>query len=151
MKNVLVLTSAVLVLGTSAGVAQTTIVTQPPAQATQVQTDPDTTGGGAVGGATTGAVAGGIVGGPVGAAVGGLAGAVVGDVTEDASVPPETRTYVLENKIQSVTLDDLSVGAAVPTSVQLQQIPDSQYQYVYVQEQPVIVEPQTRKIIYVVR
>jgi len=151
MKNVLVLTSVALCLGAGATSAQTTIITQPTTEATEVQTDQDTTGGGAVGGAATGAVAGAVVGGPVGAVVGGLAGAVTGDITEDAAVPPETRTYVMENRVEPVTIDNVAVGTAVPTSVQLQQIPDSEYQYVYVGEQPVIVEPQTRKIIYIVK
>lgn len=148
MKNTVAVSAAALILSAGAPFAQT-IVTQPSVEATEVQTDPQTTGSGAVGGATTGAVAGGIVGGPVGAAVGGLAGAALGDATEDA-LTPETRTYVIEHRVDSVTLDNVAVDTVVPETIQLQPIPDTQYQYVYVDDQPVIVEPQTRKIIHIV-
>lgn len=157
MQNAFLFSATAVLLSVGAATAQTTtvvtpgqpvVVTQP--QVTHVETtDPATTGGGAMGGATTGAVAGAVVGGPVGAAVGGIAGAIVGDATEDA-VTPETRTYVLENKVQSVTLSDVAVGSALPETVPVQPIPNSQYQYVYVDDQPVIVEPQTRKVLYIV-
>ncbi|RDW14139.1 hypothetical protein [Paracoccus thiocyanatus] len=64
MKNTVAVSAAALILSAGATFAQTTIVTQPSVEATEVQTDPQTTGSGAVGGATTGAVAGGIVGRP---------------------------------------------------------------------------------------
>lgn len=159
MKHFLSLSAAAAFGLAGAAYAQTTVVTtpsepvvvmQPPVQATEVQTDSETSGGGAIGGATTGAVAGAMVGGPVGAAVGGLAGAVVGDATEDA-VTPDQRTYVMENRVQSVTVDGLAVGTTIPQTVQVQPIPQSQYQYVYVDDQPVIVDPATRKVIYIVK
>ncbi|RDW14140.1 hypothetical protein DIE28_04150 [Paracoccus thiocyanatus] len=82
--------------------------------------------------------------------MGGLAGAALGDATEDA-MTPETRTYVIEHRVDSVTLDNVEVDTVVPETIQLQPIPDTQYQYVYVDDQPVIVEPQTRKIIHIVK
>lgn len=157
MKTMLTMT-AVTSFVASAAFAQTTIVTQPdpvvvPAPSTTtvqtIESDPGTTGGGATGGAASGAIAGAVVGGPIGAAVGGIAGAVIGDVSEDA-LTPETRTYILENRTESVVLDgDVSVGTALPQNVQVQTIPNSEYQYVYVNERPVVVDPQTRQVIYV--
>ena len=150
MKSILTATSigAALIAGTA--FAQTTVVTETTPTVTEVQTDSPTTGGGATGGAASGAIAGAAVGGPVGAAVGAVAGAVIGDVSEDA-LTPETRTYVLEHKTESVVIDgDVAVGTAVPEAVQIQTIPDAQYGYVYVQDRPVLVDPQNRQIIQIV-
>lgn len=149
MKTLLTMT-AVATLAAGAGFAETTIVqTQPSTTVTQVETDPNTTGSGALGGAATGAVAGAAIGGPVGAAIGGVAGAVMGDVSEDA-MTPETRTYIMENRTESVVLDsDLAVGTVVPETAPIQTVPNSNVQYVYVNDRPVVVEPETRKVIYI--
>ncbi|WP_347139680.1 DUF1236 domain-containing protein [Paracoccus sp. SSK6] len=148
MKTILTMTAAAT-LAAGAAFAQTTVVTTPSTTVQEVQTDPNTTGGGAAGGAASGAIAGAVVGGPVGAAVGGIAGAVLGDVSEDA-LTPETRTYVLENKTESVVIDGgVAVGTAIPQTATIQTIPNSQYQYVYVNDRPVLVDPQTRQVIYV--
>ena len=81
--------------------------------------------------------------------VGAFAGAVIGDVSEDA-LTPETQTYVLEHKTESVVLDgNVAVGTAIPETVQIQTIPDGQYGYVYVQDRPVLVDPQNRQIIHI--
>lgn len=156
MKTMLGLTAAAT-LAAGAALAQTTVVTDPnPVVVTtptttvqEVQTDPRTTGGGAMGGAASGAIAGAVVGGPVGAAVGGLAGAVLGDVSEDA-LTPETRTYIMEHRTESVVLDGgATVGAVLPETAPVQALPDTEYQYVYVNDRPVLVEPGTRKIIHI--
>lgn len=126
------------------------IVTTPSTTVETVETDPATTGGGAAGGAASGAIAGAVVGGPVGAAIGGLAGAVMGDISEDA-LTPATRTYIIENRTESVVIDgDTTVGTVLPQDVQVQAIPDSEYSYVYVNDRPVLVEPATRRVIYVI-
>ncbi len=110
-----------------------------------------TTGGGAVAGATTGAVAGALIAGPVGAVVGGVAGAATGGIAEEV-LTPDARTYVLENRVDPVYLDgEVVVGAQVPDTVEIREIPNYEYRYVYVNQQPVIVEPDTRRIVYVVR
>ncbi len=110
-----------------------------------------TTGGGAVAGATTGAVAGALIAGPIGAVVGGVAGAATGDIAEDV-LTPDARTYVLENRVDPVYLDgEVVVGAQIPDTVEIREIPDYEYRYVYVNQQPVIVEPSSRRIVYVVR
>ena len=99
--------------------------------------------------AITGAIAGAVVGGPVVAVIGAAAGAVAGDISEDA-LTPETETYVLENRTQSVILEsDVVVGAQVPETVEVHTIPNSQYSYVYVDDRPVLVEPQSRQIVYI--
>lgn len=155
MKNLMTL-SVAATLAAGAAFAQTTIVTDPNAAVvttpsttvTTTETDPATTGGGAMGGAASGAIAGAVVGGPVGAVVGGMAGAVMGDVSEDV-LTPETRTYVMENRTESVMIDGVAVGAVVPETAPVQVLPNTQYQYVYVNDRPVLVEPETRKIVYI--
>lgn len=108
---------------------------------------------GAITGAATGAVAGAIIAGPVGAAVGGGAGFVAGGAAGQAIDPPaRVRTYVSSNQVDPVFLDgEVVVGAGLPETVVLREIPDYEYRYVYVNNQPVLVEPQSRRIVYVMR
>ncbi len=111
-------------------------------------------GGGAVVGGATGAVAGALIGGPIGAAVGGVAGAALGGAAEGAASPPPEKvvSYVRSNQVQPVYLDgEVVVGASLPESVVLNEVPDYEYRYVYVNGQPVLVEPGSRRIVYVVR
>lgn len=111
-------------------------------------------GGGAIAGGATGAVAGALIGGPIGAVVGGVAGAAVGGTAEGLSSPPPDQviTYVRSNQAQPVYLDgEVVVGASLPETVALSEVPDYEYRYVYVNGQPVLVEPQSRRIVYVVR
>ncbi|MHA6687107.1 DUF1236 domain-containing protein [Mesorhizobium sp. A556] len=42
-------------------------------------------------------------------------------------------------------------GATLPDTVVLGDIPDYEYRYVNVNGQPVLVEPQSRRIVYVMR
>ena len=67
--------------------------------------------------------------------------------------PPErVRTYVTTNRVEPVYLDgEVVVGAGLPETVVLREIPDYEYRYVYVNGQPVLVEPCTRRIVYVMR
>jgi uncharacterized protein YraI len=108
---------------------------------------------GGVAGAATGAIAGAIIAGPVGAAVGGIAGAAGGSMTGAAITPaPEVRTYIEQNPADPVYLDgEVVVGASLPETVEVREIPDYGYRYVYVNGQPVLVEPETRRIVYIVR
>lgn len=105
-----------------------------------------TTTTGAVGGAVTGAV----VGGPVGAVVGGVAGATIGAAVEP---PPEVHTYVMEEEAPSVTVRErVVVGQPLPASVELRTIPNhTEYRYAVVNNERVIVEPRSRKVIKIVR
>ena len=133
------------------------VVTERPADSgIQIVEAPADTGGGdagAVAGGVTGAVAGAIVGGPVGAVVGGAAGVVAGGATGTVIDPPaEVRTYVTSNQVDPVYLEgEVVVGASLPETVQLREIPDYEYRYVYVNGQPVLVEPSSRQIVYVMR
>lgn len=134
---------------------QSVVLTERPAEAVPVVTyEQPQGGGGAVAGAASGAVAGAIIGGPLGAAIGGVAGAAVGGTAEGLSSPPpdSVRTYVQSNQLDPVYLDgEVVVGAALPETVVLGEVPDYEYRYVYVNGQPVLVEPDTRRIVYVVR
>ena len=116
--------------------------------------------GGAAGvatGAATGAIAGALIGGPIGAAIGGVAGAATGGITGSAvgavvEPPQEVRTYVTSNQGNPVYLDgEVVVGAGLPETVQLQPIPNYQYNYVYVNGVPVLVDPANRQIVHIVR
>jgi uncharacterized protein YraI len=133
------------------------VVTERPANSGVriVEAPVDVDGGatGAVTGGVTGAVAGAIIGGPVGAAVGGGAGFVAGGVAGQAIDPPaRVRTYVRSNEIEPVYLDgEVVVGAGLPETVELREIPDYEYRYAYVNSQRVLVEPGTRRIVYVMR
>ena len=109
---------------------------------------------GAVTGAAGGAVAGAVVGGPVGAVVGGATGAVVGDaLTPDERV--RVRHYVMARRAPSIRVrEDVRVGYRVPPRVTVYSVPRevgvrSQYGYTYINERPVVVEPRTRRVVYV--
>ncbi|WP_028748866.1 DUF1236 domain-containing protein [Rhizobium mesoamericanum] len=69
----------------------------------------------------------------------------------EAISPPETvTTYVQTNPAHTVRLrGDVVVGAAVPEDVTFQEIPDYQYRYVRINDRPVLVDPGTRRIVYV--
>lgn len=118
--------------------------------------DPDADGGtkGAVGGVAVGAITGAIVGGPIGAVVGGAAGGVAGGAVGQAIDPPNdrVRTYVTTERAEPVYLDgEVVVGATLPESVAMREIPDYEYRYVNVNGQVVLVEPSSRHIVYIVR
>ena len=133
------------------------VVTERPANSGVriVEAPADVDGGatGAITGGVTGAIAGAIDGGPAGAAVGGGAGFVAGGAAGQAIDPPErVRTYVTANQVEPVFLDgEVVVGASLPETVVLRDIPDYEYRYVHVNNQPVLVEPSTRRIVYVMR
>lgn len=115
---------------------------------------PSASGGGAVTGAAAGAVVGALVAGPVGAAVGTVAGAATGGITEGALADPEPelRQYVVEHQVDPVYLEgEVVVGAGVPEPVQIYEIPDYEYRYAYINGVPVVIEPQSRRIVHIVR
>ncbi len=107
--------------------------------------NPDAT----VGGAAAGAVAGAVVGGPVGALIGAAIGMSAGD-----AITPEKRvtTYVRSNPVDPVYLDgEVVVGAGIPETVTLSEVPDSEYYYAYVNGVPVLVEREQRRVVHIVR
>jgi len=130
------------------------IVTEQPTGSVRVRR-PATPGqaAGVVTGGAAGAVTGAIVGGPAGAAIGGVAGVIAGGTTGTVLDPPaRVRTYVSSNRMRPVYLDgEVAVGSTLPDTVELREVPDYEYRYVYVNERPVLVEPRSRRIVYVVR
>lgn len=105
-----------------------------------------------VNGAAGGAVTGAIVGGPVGAAVGGVAGAIVGTVIDPP--PQKVVTYVREAPAPSarvVVKEKVVVGQPLPQTVVITPVPDNpKYSYAIVNDERVIVEPSSRKVIQVI-
>lgn len=66
--------------------------------------------------------------------------------------PPAVGSYVTANAAPSVTYPgEIVVGAALPQTVVLNNVPDYRYQYVYVNDTAVLVDPLTRRIVYVFR
>lgn len=104
---------------------------------------------GTVTGAAGGAVTGAIVGGPVGAAVGGVVGAIAG--TAVAPPPERVVTYVQQQPVpaQPVVIEQqVAVGQPLPQQVVLTPIPDQPtYAYAVVNNQRVIVDPQTYVVV----
>jgi hypothetical protein len=106
--------------------------------------------GNTVGGAVGGAVVGGVVGGPVGAVVGAGVGGTMGAATE----PPEgVVTYVERERSPSVTVRErVVVGQALPETVVIHNVPQhDDYAYAVVNNERVIVEPHSRKVIKVIK
>lgn len=103
----------------------------------------------AIGSGAAGAVAGAVVGGPVGA----LIGAAIGASAGAAATPTEkVTTYVRSNPVDPVYLDgEVVVGAGIPETVTLSEVPDSEYHYAYVNGVPVLVEREQRRVVHIVR
>jgi uncharacterized protein YraI len=82
-------------------------------------------------------------------------GAIVSsdDAIESIGRPPaEIGTYVTDHRVDPVYLDgEVVTGATLPDTVELREIPDYRYRYVYVNNQPALVDPGTRRIVYVMR
>jgi len=105
-----------------------------------------------VNGAAGGAVTGAIVGGPVGAAVGGVTGAVVGTVIDPP--PQKVVSYVREAPAPSarvVVKEKIVVGQPLPETVVVTPVPENpKYAFAVVNDERVIVEPSSRKVIQVI-
>jgi len=100
-------------------------------------------------GARDGAAAGSQVGGPVGAVVGGTVGAAVGAAAE---IPNAFITSIERANTPSVVVRErIVVGEQLPGTVRLYTVPEyPDYRYAVVNDQRVIVEPRSRKIIRIV-
>jgi phage tail tape-measure protein len=101
-------------------------------------------------GAVGGAVVGGAVGGPVGAVIGAGVGSTVGLAAEP---PGEVVTYVQREQVPSVAVQEhVVVGQPLPAAVELRTVPShTEYRYAVVNNQRVIVEPKTRKVIKIIQ
>ncbi|MDQ8731388.1 DUF1236 domain-containing protein [Bradyrhizobium sp. LHD-71] len=101
-------------------------------------------------GAASGAATGGQIGGPVGAIVGGTVGAAVGAAVE---IPNALIMSVERANAPSVTVRErIVVGERLPSSVRLRSVreyPD--YRYAVVNDQRVIVEPRSRRIVHILQ
>jgi len=106
---------------------------------------------GIAGGAATGAV----VGGPVGAVVGGVVGGTIGAAEE---IPDDVVDYVEDlddddvDDVRSVYVrEPVVIGRPVPRVVILRPIPEhNEYRYAVVNDQRLIVEPRTRRVVRVI-
>lgn len=113
------------------------------------------TGAGTATGAAGGAVAGAVVGGPVGAAVGGIAGAAAGGILT-AEEHNRVRTYVVAQRRPSIRVtEQVMVGQPLPPRVRLYPLPptvglQNPYSYTIVNDQTVLVDPQTRQVVEVI-
>jgi len=104
---------------------------------------------GAAVGAAGGAVTGAVVGGPVGAVIGGVAGAAIGATIEP---PAQVQTYIVQGPAEPVLLEgEIVVGARLPQVVAVHPIPGYEYHYAFVNGQRVLVDPQTRAVVYIYR
>ena len=105
-----------------------------------------------VNGAAGGAVTGAIVGGPVGAAVGGVTGAIVGTAIDPP--PQKVVTYVREApapRARVVVKEKVVIGQPLPQTVIVTPVPENpKYAYAIVNDERVIVEPSSRKVIQVI-
>ncbi len=122
---------------------QTVVVTERPQLVPAVGFDSNTTAG-----VAGGAVIGALVGGPIGAAVGAGAGALAANIQPTAGVVD----FVNQNPLDPVYLDgEVVVGAGIPQNVEVYQVPQSDYSYANINGETVLVQPDTRKIVYVYR
>lgn len=104
-----------------------------------------TTAAGAVNGARTG----GAVAGPVGEIVGGTVGAALGAAVE---IPNAVITSVEGVRVPSVVIEEpVVVGEPLPAAVEVRPVPGYvDYRYAVVNNQRVIVDPRTRRVIRVI-
>ncbi|MDR6755010.1 hypothetical protein J2Y48_000283 [Mycoplana sp. BE70] len=66
-------------------------------------------------------------------------------------VPPTTITYIERHPVGPVVLEGpVAAGTVIPDNVDLVAVPDSPaYGYIYVDERPVLIERNTRKVVWV--
>lgn len=73
----------------------------------------------------------------------------VGSIVEP---PTEVRTYVTTNKIEPIYLQgEVVVGATLPMTTTVYEVPRYEYRYAVVNGRTVLVEPSTNRIVYVYR
>ena len=89
------------------------------------------------------------------ALIGGAGLAAAQDVVIQPQQQTVIREYVHKNPLASISLLglELNVGSTLPDEVELHRInvPDVRYQYVVINDHTVLVDPDTRRIIEVVR
>jgi hypothetical protein len=113
---------------------------------------------GIVGGATEGSRQGAEAAGPVGGLVGGVVGGVTGGIAGLLGIDqrPRFREYVVREQVPSYRYsEEVRVGTVLPQSgVVYREVPAEfgvrGYSYTIVNDQPVLVEPRTRRIVQVI-
>ena len=76
---------------------------------------------------------------------------------QDVVIQPEQETvireYVHKQPLASVEVPgvQLSIGSVLPDTVELHEVPNVQYRYVVVDNQTVVVDPGTRKIVKIIQ
>lgn len=113
--------------------------------------DPTTEQDAAVGG-LGGAAMGALIAGPVGAMAGAAIGAVAGaEANEEPTT--EVTTYVTSNTVEPVYLDgEVVIGAGVPNEVTLYEVPEQPaYRYAQINGQTVLINPESRTVMYIYR
>lgn len=109
----------------------------------------ETDSGATVAGGFTGAIAGAMIAGPVGAVVGGVMGLGAGAAVDPG---PTVKSYVLQNPREVIYVDgEVVVGAGLPETVMLSEIPETTYSYAYINGVPVVVEREGRRIVQIIR
>jgi uncharacterized protein YraI len=70
-----------------------------------------------------------------------------------AYMPPRSvRTYLTANRLDPVYLaGNVDIDAGLPADIDLWPVPNSPYRYTYVNDYPVLVDPATRRIVYISR
>jgi hypothetical protein len=76
---------------------------------------------------------------------------------QDIIIAPEQETvvreYVKKQPLASVKIPgvELNIGTAIPDTVELHEVPNVKYRYVVVDNQTVLVDPGTRKIVKIIQ
>ena len=66
--------------------------------------------------------------------------------------PPQVGSHIVSHPVTPAYLNgEVVVGAGVPEDVVLSPVPGSDYDYAYLNSQPVLVKPSTRQVVYVYR
>lgn len=104
--------------------------------------------------------------GPLGVALNAVGGAVetvtdttssiirgTGEAIADVIDPtPEAVQFVRDNPYETTRLrGEVVVGSGLPGSVRTENIPDYEYDYAYVNGEAVLVDPSSRRVVYVIR
>ncbi|TIO11095.1 DUF1236 domain-containing protein [Mesorhizobium sp.] len=76
---------------------------------------------------------------------------------QDVIIAPEQETvikeYVEKQPLASVKIPgvELNIGSTLPDTVELYEVPDVEYRYVVIDDQTVIVDPGTRRIVKIIQ
>ena len=69
---------------------------------------------------------------------------------EDVSPPDTVRTYIDANPGDAVVIDqEVTLGGTLPDTVVVRKIPDYQYEYVRINDRPMLVDPATRRVVHI--